>query len=390
MKNGVHNIDTYVLFQQILVHIADAPCHGKNYYNDESITDRFPEGDPSNISHYEIMDAVFKLNIQYWFGYIRWERTDQMIRILDDTLQRLSNRKLTIGQFDASEPSTLEAAVYGSAVTSIARTVDTGIEGITSVRPYQLSSVYPDLDALPTKVGKKSPPKVERLSGDDILLQPPSLPVSLKCAPLPFAVGGLRLAYYAFEQPHNKRVVLKVFKRTGERWNCPKRYMEVSEIQKLATSYAEEFNQDKPSGTMEIKFVRVDVIDFEKNKEGEQSRWYTMEDYMEGKYEKFNSNTGWVSFQEDPISATMQAFSHYTWVKSGKKLVVCDLQGVKTDKGTFLTDPAIHSEEYWRYGKTNLGPKGIRRFFKTHQCNVICTKLKLGRYIRQNAKKTKK
>jgi hypothetical protein len=55
---------------------------------------------------------------------------------------------------------------------------------------------------------------------------------------------------------------------------------------------------------------------------------------------------------------TMECFQHYTFVKSGYRAVVCDLQGVITPKRFILTDPAVNSLDQ-RFGNTDWGKKGI-------------------------------
>lgn len=356
--------------------MADAPCHGEQFH-DQSVGDSHREGDPAGISHHDMMERVNQLNIQYWFGFIKKDETKKMVEVLNDSLLRLSERELMIRQFDARDHTKLKAAIYTAAASSIGTRVGNAIQENAPIRWFQIDFASPDFSQLPSKTGIKTPASVERASNDEILLDRPCVDTSIKCAQHPFAVGGLRLAYHAYDETNQSRVVLKVFKSTGERWNCPKRYMEVSETQKIATSYATQYNCEKPHGTPKIYFLNVDVLDFGKKA---SQRWYTMEKYMEGEYEKFNNNTGWVSHYRDPVSDTVQAFSHYTWVKSGKKLVICDLQGWRTEGGLFLTDPAIHSEEYLRYGRTNLGPKGITRFFQTHNCNDICGMMNLERH----------
>lgn len=85
-----------------------------------------------------------------------------------------------------------------------------------------------------------------------------------------------------------------------------------------------------------------------------------------------------------------QAFSHYTYDKSKKKLMVVDLQGVyeEYDDGTsryVLTDPVIHKRKLgerkqlasWTFGRTDRGEKGMRAFFETHECNEVCRLLGL-------------
>jgi Alpha-kinase family len=73
-------------------------------------------------------------------------------------------------------------------------------------------------------------------------------------------------------------------------------------------------------------------------------------------------------------SVVAQAFSHFTYVESGKTKLVCDLQGVydKTKNVLILSDPAVHCyyndqpDRKCIYGDTDCGQKGQRNFFQTH------------------------
>ncbi|CAM9472532.1 unnamed protein product [Choristocarpus tenellus] len=80
-----------------------------------------------------------------------------------------------------------------------------------------------------------------------------------------------------------------------------------------------------------------------------------------------------------------QAFSHFSYVHTKRKMLVCDLQGILSKvqppvdgrSGVFeLTDPVIHykSTKGRRqvYGHTDMGMKGVQEFFKTHMCNDVC------------------
>lgn len=80
-----------------------------------------------------------------------------------------------------------------------------------------------------------------------------------------------------------------------------------------------------------------------------------------------------------------QAFSHFSFDKSERKLLVCDLQGVldqsKRPPVFELTDPVIHSnfrQRKHKYGRTDHGRDGIKKFFSTHQCNDLCKLLGLS------------
>lgn len=94
-------------------------------------------------------------------------------------------------------------------------------------------------------------------------------------------------------------------------------------------------------------------------------------------YTKFTSNSGWIDDTASWEVRAMAAFSHFTYYKSGRKLIVCDLQGrYRHDrsgrKSRFeLTDPAICST-HRGYGPTDLGEKGIDSFFANHECNEFC------------------
>ena len=101
-----------------------------------------------------------------------------------------------------------------------------------------------------------------------------------------------------------------------------------------------------------------------------------VESFLEGKYLKFSSNTGYVN-PEYP-APVLAAFSHFTYHASNGKVLVTDLQGVCSSTGYTLTDPAIQSGDAKLnvYGPTDLGKYGIVKFFQTHRCNELCRGLK--------------
>jgi len=99
-------------------------------------------------------------------------------------------------------------------------------------------------------------------------------------------------------------------------------------------------------------------------------------------YTKFTSNSGWISPRCNDAVLAMEAFSHYTYHRSGGNLLVCDLQGrYKKNKYSKqhmktrfeLTDVAICSRKRL-YGPTDLGEKGIDTFFYHHRCNKFCNR----------------
>lgn|GEM_PF-5841435 len=50
--------------------------------------------------------------------------------------------------------------------------------------------------------------------------------------------------------------------------------------------------------------------------------------YLKGQYTKWTNNAGYINKRAEGIDI-MEAFQHYTYVKSGYDIICCDLQGVK-------------------------------------------------------------
>ena len=73
-------------------------------------------------------------------------------------------------------------------------------------------------------------------------------------------------------------------------------------------------------------------------------------------------------------SEVAQAFSHFTYQASGRKRLVCDLQGVFEEESNVMrfSDPVIHYHNPRRtdrrrvHGSTDRGEKGVSLFFETH------------------------
>ena len=83
------------------------------------------------------------------------------------------------------------------------------------------------------------------------------------------------------------------------------------------------------------------------------------------------------------IAGIPQAFSCFSYHHSGKRFLVCDLQGVldvNSSPPCFeLTDPVIHDRSMTGrrgvFGRTDRGLKGIDNFYETHQCTELCRAL---------------
>ncbi len=79
-------------------------------------------------------------------------------------------------------------------------------------------------------------------------------------------------------------------------------------------------------------------------------------------------------------SEVAQAFSHFSYWATGRKRLICDIQGVFCEEINTLrlSDPVIHYYNHLKedkrmvHGRTDRGHKGIQMFFDTHKCSKLC------------------
>jgi hypothetical protein len=177
---------------------------------------------------------------------------------------------------------------------------------------------------------------------------------------VPFQKGSMRLAYHMLDDKGAHFVAKCRIKAPPSN----KGYFEDAAMQAACQHYAMAYNRRGPPKA--VSFIDSFVLQLT-DREGRQ--FMACEEYLPGVYAKYNNNGGWLS--EDARN-TPQAFSHFTYGYSQRKLIIVDIQGV----GDRYTDPQLHSLKQ-RYGAGDLGVVGMQLFFQTHQCNGICRGLGL-------------
>lgn len=183
-------------------------------------------------------------------------------------------------------------------------------------------------------------------------------------------VGSFRIAYagtYVGGNRNQQEAVCKVFKQQYRLLEA-EFFLSDFEVADRSIQLAEQWNNFCQRGK-EILITKGDVMQIGKQK-------YMVEPLIRY-FSKFTSNNGWIGDVGMDVLA-MEAFSHFTYHKTGGSMIVCDLQGRYRDdpysskRCRFeLTDVAICSRRR-KYGPTDLGEKGIESFFANHQCNEFC------------------
>ena len=369
------------LHMQVLIHMADAPCHSMQYHS--SIT---KEGD---LKLDGLMNQLAEKWIAYHFGCIYKSRTLAMIEAFNSSLLAQSQKQLSIQLFEASQESDLVETIFHSVTTSIGAMLEGLLFDSDTVRylhEYTIDESIPHWDSLPVQQVMVMPPlTLSALEHPKIPISSKT-PMSVKVAPQPFAVGAQRIAYHALDVDHNCYLVIKRSKWADKRSSCLKRCLEAANVHAIAAQsflrFKKEILAQNSIVKMDLEQVTLGTVGVMQWIANEQEHNFTFEAYVGGSnYTKFNSSFACIPESRDyELNIICQAFSHYTWIRSGKQLLVCDLQGKRDGSRVILTDPVIHnSVSVLHHGSTNLGEKGIKQFFRLHKCNDICRAMQLER-----------
>jgi len=366
---------------RVLVHIGDAPCHGNRFHS--GANDSYPSGDPRGLDITELMRTIISKNINYYFAEIN-NSTLKMIEEFDKELLVNQGKKISVAKLASAIG--LTEMVTKSVVTTIMTSKSETKNHLTKYKKLKTIVLNPTINWDISKMEMLNA-TLKKPFYDGKLLDIKSKKPDYEekqgtfwIAKNPFSKGAMRFAYLATNQTSPLvKYVAKESLASDEEYNTEKYYKEFMENHVFSSYLAKLFNKELRK--IGISNLIVNYVDISYLHTIENGKYYTFEEFVEGEFLKWISNAGVVD--EDIYSCVIDAFAHWTYYITSEYLIVLDLQGIIRNKhGNIrefvLTDPAIICPEgLERFGPTNLGIKGVKKYFETHRCNHICQKLKL-------------
>lgn len=204
----------------------------------------------------------------------------------------------------------------------------------------------------------------------------------------PHMRGGMRLVY-DFQDTRaagdeSGRMVAKCSRWLNEVLNGREAVEAYAKSTAVARHYAARFNEHlsaKVPGAPRLFFVPCFVYEVEGAEappEGEPQA-FAGERYLPGAFLKYTSNNGYAAVPGPGMRhcEVVQAFTHFSLVASGGRLLVADLQGVAREAEVLLTDPQVLSLDGRRFGPGDLRGRGVRACLSAHRCGPTCRLLGL-------------
>ncbi|CAG8638746.1 31736_t:CDS:1, partial [Racocetra persica] len=364
------NMMTWSNATRILIHIGDAPPHGRRFTEGTNILnkhDSYPNGDPYGLTAESVLKEMQSKNILYHFGLID-ESTEVMLEIFSEIIGEFpvfdlmttgSNPLILVDKFCKATSSAIFSSI----------TLTTTLRNSKSIydlqrKKLEINPFEPDWTKLSERTGEilcYVPPKTLAEVMDEfyfINLNFTVQNISFKLAPQPFSVGAERYAYFAFNTKLGQDNKLVIKKYHDIKASSMEQYLESVEIFSIAHFLSTEFNiaANRVGINKKVTFIDVKVLcdktDF--------NSYYTIEKYISNtEFKRFNVNSGIIT----EFHSILEAFAHFTYQYTKGYLVVYDLQGANLHNEFLLTDPAIHCVDLLRFGTTNLGKNGIQKCF---------------------------
>ncbi|KEZ45674.1 hypothetical protein SAPIO_CDS1444 [Scedosporium apiospermum] len=391
---------------RVIIHIADAPPHGRDLNDLEEGEDDYPNpgSEPHRLTYEKLIKQMIKFNIHYTLLRIH-KFTDRMAHAFFQVYAAASGGAYCklhpsnvfygrpSGTTEASRNTTTATAVQfqelelGISLHDLKGLVLQSVTTSASIVGTHLAALSTSRALIPRLFGPSSvrlettPPRWDeegwldqtlvveayfpdvvidgRVYLDDMMKDDENIKITttnltIHMRSRPFDQGAIRFASYARTEASTNKLVVKTFKDGGKKKLA--HLVEDMRCQALCKAFAFEFN-----ALLKLEYSLDFVIAacLKPKGPGSSGKLMSLEPFIKGNYIKYSSNFGFVAdLPGDKINMAAQAFSHFTFERS---------------RGNFLTrDP-----RQFGLSETNAGESGIMAFFATHKCNSICRKLGL-------------
>ncbi|CAG8604499.1 10211_t:CDS:1 [Paraglomus occultum] len=364
---------------RILFHIGDAPPHGRRFTEEQ---DKYPDGDPHGLTAESVLNRMQEKNIIYFFGKVT-SCTDKMIEVFNSIIGEFPVFDLVGGDPTALIDKFVKAS-FSAIASSVTLTSSLGVDSkeIYSLRrkKLELNTEEPDWTKCSLHRGvilrHRYPIDLSEIKDHQFFDKSHlvSQDFYFMMAAQPFSAGTEKCAYFGLDANTTRaeKIVLKEYFSTHES-NPIEDYLTAVEVSAIARYLSAVYNMRTRKMVKKVRFLEANLL---RSTIDYKTQYYTTEPRLQGaEFKRFNVNSGMIV----ELHPSLEAFAHFTYVYTKKYLVVYDLQGIELDDQFILTDPAIHCVDPLRFGKTNLGSRGISEcFLANHQCNYICERLGLS------------
>eukprot|EP00667_Euglena_gracilis_P011481 EG_transcript_11732 len=186
-------------------------------------------------------------------------------------------------------------------------------------------------------------------------------PITIRISGQPFAQGDTYIVHHALLHDTDGAEHQCVVKKSKDHF-VARSYEARVMMQAVCQAVALAFNARRPP--KEVTFAECFMI------QRVNGTWWQMEAFLPGKYVQHNDATGFVA---KGSRNTPQAFSHFSYEFTERRMMIVDVQGVDD----CYTDPQVLTVDGQGYGAGNTGEKGIQKFLDAHWCNRLCSCLGL-------------
>ncbi|CAF1383946.1 unnamed protein product, partial [Adineta ricciae] len=228
---------------RILIHVGDAPSHGRRYHDLSEDADYYFTHDTDGSIGYSHIHELIELQVKYFFGRLK-SHTDKMI----EEFLKYAQEKMTIEQTDVEKFTNLLPFIVETVSRSISDTTSALLKNELSnpsktkmLRTVNFDTKEPNWSYIPAKRVQVVKFECDSQLSCTLIDQQ----WNIRIASNPFAEGGMRLAYYGLMRykDREEKVVLKEYKQTDKKANIQEKYFDLLECQTIADFLAQEFNR---------------------------------------------------------------------------------------------------------------------------------------------------